>query len=417
MRYKYQYLTPGYLGEKVEDATLNSKFFSELFSNNIDLSKKIIFPQKVPKTQFFEEMCELEHDGVQNQFSKFINKIKRETHQVFSSINKTSYDHGANLIRILMRYGCFEDVVSIIESQFLSSEIPLEFSYLLESARVDYCLSNDLQPSLDRLQSLSESAIRNGKSQPWLKCLILNRFIVSAYKYRLTKYKKFSKEAALVLKGEVEKLKIGNTFEFMFASLFYRGLAMIEEWGNKTQDHLMQESIVLAKSAPANNLLERLIVQDNLYPCLQSIAKWNMINNHLDEAEESLNEMIKVDPYDSTSFSEMGIFLMKYNRFEEAGIHFKKAALLGAPGVGMNTYFYAKTLEQLGKENEAIDALYEVTEIDEIAISPWLDILEYYTKSNMTDKAREVASHIAQVPELKDQLEENELVKIQTLLD
>jgi len=47
MKFRYSNLTPGYLGIKHDQLTLNSSFYAEFFGAHLDLDTLIIVPQRV----------------------------------------------------------------------------------------------------------------------------------------------------------------------------------------------------------------------------------------------------------------------------------------------------------------------------------------------------------------------------------
>ena len=124
------------------------------------------------------------------------------------------------------------------------------------------------------------------------------------------------------------------------------------------------------------------------------MSKWHLYNKNLLEAERYLCELIVIDPHDSTGFSELGFFYVNEESFEKAANCFMKAIELGPPGAGMNAYYYAKCLEKLGKEQDAITYLFESTKLDEQALSPWLDLMGHFINQKQNDKAQQIANHI-----------------------
>ena len=126
-------------------------------------------------------------------------------------------------------------------------------------------------------------------------------------------------------------------------------------------------------------------------------------------------------PGDSLLFTagflaSQGFFYIKIESYNKAANAFKKAMELGPPGTGMNAYYYAKCLEKIGNEPDAIHYLYESAKLDNHALSPWLDLLEHYSNKKQLEKTREIATYIYQTPDLKEQLEEHEITTIQMLI-
>jgi tetratricopeptide (TPR) repeat protein len=149
---------------------------------------------------------------------------------------------------------------------------------------------------------------------------------------------------------------------------------------------------------------------------LQTMSKWSLFNKETEKAENYLCELITIDSHDSTGYSELGFFYLQTENYDKASQHFKSAIKLGPPGSGMNAYFYAKCLENLGREQESIEYLYESTKLDKDAISPWLDLMNYYIHQKQQDKASQIANHIYQSPTLFEQLEDDEAITIKNLI-
>lgn len=135
--------------------------------------------------------------------------------------------------------------------------------------------------------------------------------------------------------------------------------------------------------------------------------------NHFEAAKSNLTEMIKLDPYDSTAYGELGFFLLDQNCIDEAAVNFARAAQLGPPAVGMHTYYYAKSLQLLGNHEAAVSALYEVTKIDNEALSPWLDLIEYNLEIKEMDKAKEIITNVLKNPTYRSQLEADEISQLE----
>jgi predicted Zn-dependent protease len=163
--------------------------------------------------------------------------------------------------------------------------------------------------------------------------------------------------------------------------------------------------------------LEEIVAAENLFTITQSLAKWHILNDDLKTAESCLLELTSIDPNDSTGYSELAFFYLNQHKYQEAETNFKKAMSLGPPGTGMNTYYYAKCLEQLEKHDEAINYLHLSTELDKYAISPWLDLLELHSKEKNPNKMREIATYILSNECLMEQLDKNEIIHIKNIIN
>lgn len=162
--------------------------------------------------------------------------------------------------------------------------------------------------------------------------------------------------------------------------------------------------------------IEKIIYIDNLNTCLQSLAKWHTHQQDFQKAEACLREICKLDPFDSVGYSEMGLLLNRLERFEEAKNYFENAVKLGPPGVGMNIYFQAKCLEKIGKTEEAVKLLKKASNIDKNAVSPLLDLFNYYRNINNIEMLK-IAKSILASAILSEQLEPHELQNFQDVIN
>lgn len=187
---------------------------------------------------------------------------------------------------------------------------------------------------------------------------------------------------------------------------------MIEYYGTSRQNlHLKKAENYARKLEPINEY-ENLIAKENLYTLLQTLSKWNFFLGNDIVAEKSLIEMCELDPLDSRAFSEYGLYLYKKKRFVKAEQYFSKAIELGPPSIGMNLYFLIKTKEALGVSKfDLISLLLQVIEIDPCTISPWIDIIEFYIEQGEKELCRNFVCKMFNNPQLKDQLNEQEVEK------
>ncbi|MBV9576071.1 MAG: hypothetical protein JO149_05565 [Gammaproteobacteria bacterium] len=191
---------------------------------------------------------------------------------------------------------------------------------------------------------------------------------------------------------------------------------MATQFGKDMQTSFLKESERIARSLNCNTELEKIVAKENLYTFILTMTKWNLISNNLSKAEEYLKELIQLDPMDSTGYSELGIFYLKKSDYRNSAIYFKKALDLGPPGTGMNAYYYATNQEYLGNEKKLIHYLYKSTELDKLAISPWLDLINYYVKKNNHNKAKMLAKNIYNTAELMEQVDEEENQFLQEII-
>lgn len=426
MKYRYAHLSPGYLGELANELTLNSKFYSllnfNLFEQRNSLDNEIIlFPQRVPRFGFFDELYQLEISHFKTEFTTRLYHYKNNLKCTVQMINKKQDEkdirYYLNLANLCLRYGCHEIIMELSPSCSLPS-FALEIELLKEAAHIELLLSNDLPVSADNYLSLAEKYLPCKSTSDREKIMLLNQLIVTFYRHQknASNSSKIYKLAKILLEL-LEKFEQCIPLNQLYCSVGYRGLAMVSEFGVNLQSEFINKAEYLAIKLRGQSQSEEIVALENKYTCFQSIAKWYHQNNDTKSCEIYLNNLIQIDPYDSTGHSELGFYYVQIEEFQDAGTCFKKAMELGPPGVGMNAYYYAKCLEKLGRKNEAVEYLQESAELDQQALSPWLDLTEYYLNENYFVRARETAKHILSTKILFEQLEKDELIKLQAILD
>lgn len=411
MNYRYKHLSPGYVGVRAKELTLNSQFYSydEAFLSEEEI---ILFPQRVPRAGFFDELYKLETTYFKIKFNTELYSCKSSLKN-FSKIHSTR--QWIKWGNICLRYGKFKE---IIDSSANISNACLEILLLKEAATVELQLSNDLPVSANNYLKLAQKYTPSKNISDREKILLLNHLIVTSYRHdKNQSNQKFVYLYANTLRNLLIKFENDTFMNQLYCSVGYRGLAMVSEFGQNMQAAYLQKSESLATNLRGLSAIENIISLENQYTCFQTMAKWHQHNGDTALTESYLNKMIQIDPYDSTGYSELGFHFVNIEDYKNASANFKKAMELGPPGTGMNAYYYAKCLEILGMHDEAIENLFKSTELDDQGISPWLDLAEYYVNQYHESKAIEIASHILNSPTLFEQLEKNEIIKLQNIIN
>lgn len=417
IKFRFPNITAGYLGIKHNQLTLNSAFYAELYASNYDIDRQIIVPQRIPKHELFDELLMLEDNTtaelLKTHRNMLVSRMQTALNQLENDNSKQRYF--LNWLNILLRYGLFNEICALdtthIKSILDTSE-SVEFELIRLSA---YFRIAESDVTLNRyLNNLANEVLSSTNLSKRVQILVLNYVIVAAYRFRIKLpydncLKNCCEKLIDLLKNEIE-----NDFGALIrASVAYRGLAMVDELHLDLRGQFLNQAELIARNINISNELDELIAKENLYTCLQSQAKWNQRVNHLEAMKSNLKEMIKIDPYDSTGYGELGFFLLDQNCVDEAAINFERAAQLGPPAVGMHTYYYAKSLQLLGNHEAAVNALYEVTKIDNDAISPWLDLIEYNLEIKEIDKAKKIISNVLKNPTYRSQLEADEISQLE----
>lgn len=414
MKYRYPNLSLGYLGKPHKQCTLNSAFYTKLFSSKHPFNGKVNYPQRVPKTGFFEELCELEIVSFRSSFRERVRILVEKMQQIcLNPITANSANEFIHYTNLLLRYGQFGEIVRLLLQTKEWSQFRLELDFLRELANINNQLSAGEQLSLEGLYQITQRALNGNGIAHSLYISIMNCFVVSVYRYQQTpKFEKWARGLVDNIKRHLESASYNDFDNVILHSVAYRGIAMCPELGVELQKSFLKRAEQLAHKAIPRTELENLVKMENLLTLSQSLAKWNIAQKDSKIAEAYLMEMLKLDPFDSVPHSELGFFYLKQGRFQIAKGCFKKAVKLGPPSVGMNQYYYAQCLQQLGKQTESLDAYIEAAKMDPLAISPLLDMFKLYVKIGKTKKAKHTCQRIMKNNHLVEQLNNEELLQI-----
>lgn len=418
MHFKYPHLSSGYVDHRKSGQTLNSKFYSDFESKcNSGLIKLdgeiILFPQRIPRADFFVELYKVESNDFKVAFERKTLHINERLRLMakYRSPNLRMEDIRSyiNYANLCLRYGCFDMVKET--SAFGTPDMPyaLEVALLHEAAIIEHNLSHNLSVTIDNYLALANQYLANDSVTDREKIMLLNNLIVTYYRHQKAKEKNslifdYANQLLRLLERFVDNTAISQ----LYCSVGYRGLAMVKEFGRSTQSSFLQKAETLALLMPTENTSDTIVSLENLYTCTQSIAKWCEMTGEPDRAEYHLKKMIEIDEYDSTGYSELGFFYLNQHRHENAADYFKQALELGPPGAGMNSYYYAKCLEQMGDYDMAIGYLLKATRLDDKAASPYVDLFEIYKRKNDSINAYVISQIVQNTPDLWEQLEDNE---------
>jgi len=407
MRYKYYNLSLGYTGKHSQIGTLNSQFYGLLFQNNLDVSDDMmLFVQRVPKQDFFRELCELETSHFDIQHTQHIKQIIQKFKLSLTNLDKNPSSKNVrryiNWANVLLRHGCFDELIS-----HYPNSTSVEVAWLKETAIFELALSRNQPLTIKNQLLLIEDCINRATDRE--KILLLTQIIVNHYRHsKESCYQTKINDYCDQLLECLEKYDADDFHSILHCSVGYRGIAFADKFNDSTRSLFLKKAETLARSLRPTNNIEHIIAQENLFNCLQTVAKWNISQNEINNAESNLLELIQIDPYDSTGFSECGFFYLSNESYEKAANYFQQALQLGPPGTGMNAYYYAKCLEQLGQTQKAFDCLHQSTQLDKYAVSPWLDLIDLYIDRNDSAQAKQIATHLFNEPILHEQLENEE---------
>lgn len=418
MQFNYPCLSSGYVGYPRGEQTLNAKFYAEFEIDYVcpptSLDNKIIlFPQRIPRSGFFNEVYQLETNDFRIEFDKKLAHLKdhlRCIAEVTSiSLSESNIRYYINWANLCLRYGCFKEVQET--SGFVCEDIPheLEVKLLHEAARIEYRLSYNLPVTIDNYAVLANQYLLKSSVSVREKVMLLNSIVVTYYRHQ--KIDPGNTEGFIYakhLQKQLANLTQNSLIENLLLSVGYRALAMVNEFDKKKQAFFLTMAEMHGERTLPPNDPNQYVVNENLYTCYQSIAKWHEMNGDLSRAEEYLLKMIRIDEYDSTGHSALGFLYLNQNGHQNAADCFKQAMELGPPGAGMNSYYYAKCLEAMGEHESSVNHLLHTLKLDDKAVSPYLDLFEVYKRDNDMTNAYVIAQNVINTPDLWEQLEDHE---------
>ncbi|HVV69213.1 MAG TPA: hypothetical protein VG895_00125 [Patescibacteria group bacterium] len=417
----FENLTCGYLGKKHENATLNSRFYAEMFSQNLSFREIILFPQRIPKSGFFQELVAHESPEFMKEFNDISSMIKKNA---IASANKVSFEQSnsnlrelINWIYIMMRYGLSQEIITNKVYEIKIEPFNLEFETAKETAKIEVCLSSGATIDLTGLIQLSKQCLTQTNIPSREEIILLNRLVVYFYRHnQFSEYKNIILSFAQRLIDIIEHQSNDTFLNKIYASVVYRGLAMVIDMGKAFQQDCLDKSEQIARNIIGETVFEEISAKENLLTLLQTKSKWTMRNQDYKYTESCLLEMIDLDKHDSTGYSELGLFYSNNELYQDALPMFKKAIQLGPPAIGMNAYYYGKCLELSGNIEMAMTAFYEAAQLDEQSLSPWIDLFFIYINANQGYLAKKIAQHIFNTAILKEQLSDEEVIKIKSIL-
>jgi tetratricopeptide (TPR) repeat protein len=414
----FPHLSLGYLGKKSKKQTISSKFYTTILGNKKILSQFIVFPQRIPKKDFFKELLELESQSFYNEFIKLNHQISDEHNNCVNYSIVSDSRKFFNYSNLLLRYGLCDEVYKLNHAKFEDLNHTMEYKYLIQNATIEKSLNRQKTLKINGIFLKLCDRASHPSIEIRLKILIYTRLIVCAYRH--ANDLDSTKKVLFYAKQLLEIIQKANESNFnlqLITACAYRGLAMVKEYNKLQKQSFIENAEMISRNLISNKYLERILLKENLYTCLQTLSKWNQsIQNNI-KAVDNIQEMISIDPYDSTAYTELGLIYMKDKKFSLAAENFKLAVEQGPPAVGMNNYFCAKSLQNQGHEKEAIVKLYETTLIDVEAISPWLDILKFNIDIKNKTNTLQVAKYIFSKKNLKEQLDNDELSKIKSIIN
>lgn len=390
----------GYRNLKSNKHSINSEFFSYINELSIE-NYKGRFPQRVPRSGFFQEiaLCEPEFT---NEYTQIIESLR-------DSFSNSKDEHTRlNYLNCLLRRGDFEFILKLNEN-FQKSKFQFDYRLIQIMAKYSIELSNNLEISDRLIIKLGEDVYQSHEDEIY-KIEILNRLVVSLCRYQ--KYKKHQQLVHNYCEYIISKLDLLDESVFeqrLQKSIIYRGISMAYQCPEVDTDKFLKLSLEHAKAILGQqDKLEDNIARENIYTLYLTLYKYEKMKGNIDNAKEFYQKMDETDPNDSTHLTEMGMYYINQEDADNALIYLKHAIKLGPPAMSMNYFFQGLCYQELGNNEEFVNSMLASSEFDSLAVSPLFELYSFY-KSLKDPKALEFKEKIINNKDLYDQLDEEEL--------
>lgn len=409
---KYPELTSGYLGRRTNQMTLNSAFWSRFDPAKQNFEAYIRLPQRVPRPDFFKELFELESKNTRLQFQRRYMPLLRK-HKILSR-RETLPENEAmvllNLERILIRLGQYQIFENSYCPQIKNDDIRLKIALVRLSAQTYMAHArSSAAPVAALTRAWQQTKKYKHKISTDTQVEAAIRLIVYTSRYSNNTGLKSCTETLVSL---IKTYKPQDSHQWSLLAMAYRALPMSPYITKADGDlYLLKMKEILDLHKPKDKM-EAILWKELRFTSLQTLSKWAKSQGQITISKLYLLQMKKIDPQDSTIYSELGLFLFHQNKFKEAKTYFQKAFALGPPATSMNAYFLGLCELELGSVKNAIKDFEKSQKNDATAISPLLCLVDLYPPSKANSLRRYILSNKA----LCSQLDHEELVELKGLV-
>jgi tetratricopeptide (TPR) repeat protein len=422
--FNFPSLTSGYCGVKRQFQTLNSTFFSEFWDTCggiqglLDgLAAGIQFPQRCPKTEFFNEVLRNESPEGQTRLRQHLDDLSSAAQYAVSQ--NPSDRHVVNvlhpLMNLLIRYGLGEKLFEFPHLE-INSKLRWNYSANLEIYKNIHKsdVVGDIQ--FDEMVKLLNQYDQFSTVEGRLS--ILSRMIVTSVRFNAHLPDR-DKYISIVHENIGHLMCISDlSFEDRLRwSCILRGIAMTPELAQTTVNKLMSMAHKVADGLNGQgNRIRECLKSEILATQFQSESKMAKEQSDFYLQRASIEQMIHLDPFDSTGYSELGFYWFYRSEWQKAVENFQHAVLLGPPATSMNYYFLGKSHSSLGNLQFAENSFLSSIEKDDLAVSPIIELVGLYRSLGRTDESKKWAALLLGNEDLLSQLEDDEKTEMRRVI-
>jgi tetratricopeptide (TPR) repeat protein len=192
-------------------------------------------------------------------------------------------------------------------------------------------------------------------------------------------------------------------------SCILRGIAMTPGLDASTLNELMYKANKFANDLDVAEMpLRSFLKAELLATQMQSESKMALAAGHFDLQHSCLEQMRLLDPNDSTAYSELGLLYFARSDWKNAVECFSHSVILGPPAMAMNAYFLGKSYLNLNEPKSAENNFLFSIELDDLAVSPIVELISLYILQNRIEESKKWAHLILGTNDLSEQLNEDE---------
>lgn len=158
----------------------------------------------------------------------------------------------------------------------------------------------------------------------------------------------------------------------LLTSRFYRALGFLPQRRGKRADvvRLMDLAERHARRMKPATSAQELLYLENLHPVMESRTKEALWLGDRDLALKRALEVVKLDPYDSKAWVELGQVRMRRREWARAAEAYVVAGMLGPPASAIGRHMAGVCFRKCGQDLLAAFFFKETLEVDPLGISP-----------------------------------------------
>lgn len=244
----------------------------------------------------------------------------------------------------------------------------------METCKLNDDLSEGRIPDFIAYEKILTDSLDNPCVDPEIVASVCYRSLVLSLRFSNIERQKTVNLAAIYLRQFLADNRPNTFNEYISHSMYFRGLSMWPSLSNSEKEELLNTSLLYAMEAMPKNEEDEIIKKENQITLYTTLSKW-MHRSDEDLSKEYMMNIIKIDPYDSTGFTELALLEFNNKKYESAINYFLKATDLGSPSYAMNLFYLGESYNALGQYQHAENAYLKSAEYAPTSATPRLSLI------------------------------------------